>query len=240
MDMNHNNLQTTASEKHTYMNKRLNLHACLIVVIIAAGYLSVMYLGCRIWPLNFVDCADSFQSFHLILFAPAGLAFTMVSLDTFYKNKESRKTALISTGIVATVIGLASFAMSQYAPVTHDAAIFCLTMLIVWVSLLINRSLRKALLSWAIATVFLSTVMVAFPDGQVLISLLYVMFSGGVALYATGVSKLAEYVGVIIVGMILVLVCVMAHMAVVELGPIPPGYEWLLVNSLFHNSPTSR
>lgn len=193
------------------------------------AYLSMVLLGCHAWNFDFMGCADTFQSFHLILYAPAGLSFTAVSLDVFNKNKASRKTALDYTGIVAIVAVLASFVMSQIASVTHDAAIFCLTMMTVWISLSSTKSSGRALLSWSIVAAFLAAVMVfAFPDHQALVSLLYVLFSGGFALYATGASRLAEYSGIVVCAAILALVGIMAHTAVAEFGMVPPGYEWLL------------
>lgn len=210
------------------MIKRRNFRVRLVVGVMVAAYASVVFLGCHAWRLDFMGCTDSFQSLHLLLYAPAGLSFTAVSV-AFYKNKEPRKTTLAYTGIVATVAVLASFAMSQIATVTHDTAIFCLTLMTVWISLLITKSSRGALLGWAIVAAFLAAVMVfAFPDHQVLVSLLYVLFAGGVALYATGASKLAEYSGIAVCVAILALVGFMAYAAVDEWGMVPPGYEWLL------------
>ena len=208
--------------------KQRNFRARLVMGVTAAVYLPGMLLGCHAWSLDFMGCTDSFQSLHLFLYAPASLSFAAVSV-AFYKNKEPRKTTLAYTGIVTTVAVLASFSMSQIASVTHDATIFCLTLMTVWISLSITKSSRGALLGWAIVAVFLAAVMVfAFPDHQVLVSLLYVLFSGGVALYATGASKLAEYSGIVVCAAILALVGFMAHSAVAEWGMVPSGYEWLL------------
>ena len=200
----------------------------MIVGGIAAAYLFVVLLGCSLWSLDFAGCAYSFQSFHLVLFAPAGLSFTAVSLAIFHKTRESRKTAITYTGIVATVVVLASFTMSQIASVTHDTAMLCLILIVVWISLSSTKSLRNALLGWAIVAAFLAAVMIALPDHQTLASLLYAMFSGGVALYATGASRLAELSGFAICLAILASVVVMAHEAVAEWGMPPPGHEWLL------------
>ena len=219
-----------ALKQHIYMNKCQKFWTWLVVGGIAALYLSMVFLGCQAWGLDFMGCTNDFQQFHLILYTPAGLSLIAVSLARFYKNKKLRKITLTYTGIVATVAILASFAMSQIASVTHDMVIFFLTLVTVWISLSITRSLRGALLGWAIVAVFLACVMVfAFPDHQVLVSLLYVLFSGGVALYATGASRLAEYGGLAVCVAILALVGVMAYAAVAEFGMLPPGYEWLLV-----------
>ena len=156
-------------KQYMSMTGRRNSQICLIVGGMVAAYLVVVFLGCHAWSFDFIDCTDSFQSFHLILYAPADLSFTAVSLAVFYKNKEARKIALTYTGIVATVAVLASFTMSQIASMTHDTAILCLILVTVWISLSITKSLRGALLSWATVTAFLVTVMVfVFPDHQVL------------------------------------------------------------------------
>ena len=189
------------------MNERQDHRTYLMVGGIAAAYLFVVLLGCHLWPLDFIDCAHSFQSFHLVLFAPAGLSFTAVSLVLFHKTRESRKTAITYTGIVATVAVLMSFTMSQIASVTHDTAMLCLILIVVWISLSLTKSLSGALRSWAIVAAFLAAVMVALPDHQTLASLLYAMFSGGVALSTTRANKLAEYVGLAICVPFFILVC---------------------------------
>lgn len=214
---------------YTPMNKRQNHRAYLIAGVIAATYLAVVYLGCHAWSLDFMGCTDSLHPFNFILYTPASLSLTAVSLTTFYNNKKSSKTSPTYTGIVVTVAILISFTMSQIASMTHDTAIFCLALITVWISLPITKSLRGAFLGWAIVTMFLAIVMIfVFPDHQVLVSLLCVLFSGGVALYATGASKLAEYSGYAVCMAILVLVGVMAYTAVAEWGMPPPGYEALL------------
>lgn len=216
-------------KRYAPMNKRQHPRAYLIAGGIAIAYSAIVYLGCHGWSLDFMGCTDSLHPFNFILYAPAGLALTAVSLITFYNNKEPRKTTLTHTGIVVTVAILISFAMSQIASVTHDTAILCLTLVTVWFSLSITMSLRRALLGWAIITAFLAAVLIfVFPDHQVLASLLCVLFSGGVALYATGASKLAEYSGYAVCMAILALVGIMAYTAVAELGILPPGYEVLL------------
>lgn len=211
------------------INKREDFRTYLVVGGITATYLFVVFLGCYLWPLDFIDCAYSFQLFHFVLFVPAGLSFTAVSLVLFYETRESRKTAITYTGIVSTVTVLVSFTMSQIVSVTHDTAIFCLILVVVWISLSLTKPLRRALLSWVIVAVFLVYVMIAYPDNQVLVSLLYALFSGGVVLYATGANKLAEYAGIVVVATILTLVGVMAYEAVAEWGMPPPGYEILVV-----------
>ncbi len=208
-----------------FMNKRGDLRPYAVVGGIAATYLSAAFLGCYLWPLDFIDCAHSFQSFHLVLFAPASLSFTAVSLVLFYETRESRKTAITYTGIVATVTVLVSFTMSQIASVTYDMAIFCLILVVVWISLSLTKSLRGALLGWVTVAAFLVYVMVAYPANQTLVSLLYALFSGGVALYATGAKKLAWYAIFVMVATILTLAGVMAYVVVAERGMPPPGYE---------------
>lgn len=214
--------------QHASTNKRRNLRTYSIVGGIAVAYLFIVFSGC-VWPLGFTDCANSLQPLHLGLYAPASLSLTAISLAKFYKTREPRKTAITYTGIVAAVTILVSFVMSQIASVTHDMAIFCLTMMTVWISLSITKSMRWALLGWVIVVAFLAYVMIfAFPDHHALVSLLCVLFSGGVALYATGASRLAEWSGCAMCLAILALVGVMAHVTVAELGMPPPGYEALL------------
>ena len=215
-----------------FMNKRGDLRTYSVVGGIAATYLFVVFLGCYLWPLDFIDCAYSFQPFHFVLFAPAGLSFTAVSLVLFYETRESRKTAITYTGIVSTVTVLVSFTMSQIVSVTHNTAIFCLILVVVWISLSLTKSLRMALLSWVIVAGFLVYVMIEYPDNRVLVSLLYALFSGGVALHATGANKLSEYAGIVVVVTIPALVCVMAYAAVVEWGMSPLNYERLVFNTL--------
>ncbi len=192
--------------------------------------MAVVYLSCHVLSSDFMGCIASLHTFNFILYAPAGLVLTAVSLIRFYNNKEPRKTILTHTGIVVIVAILISFTMSQIASMTHDTAIFCLTLVAIWISLSIAMSLRRALLGWAIITAFLAAVMIfAFPDHQVLVSLLCVLFSGGVALYATGASKLPEYSAHAVCVAIFTLVGIMAYAAVAEWGMPPPGYEVLLV-----------
>lgn len=220
--------EQTPLRQHVYMNKRGNLRTYSIVGVIAVAYLSVVLLGCHLWRLGFVDCAYSFQSFHLVLFAPASLSFTAVSLAIFHKTRELRKTAITYTGIVATVVVLASFPMSQIASVTHDMAIFCLILITVWTSLSF-KPLCKALRAWVIVAVFLATVMIlVVPTNQALVLLLYALFSGQAALYATSVNRLPLRASFVTFVAILAIVGVMAYVAVAEWGMPPPGYEVLV------------
>lgn len=217
-------------EWYTPINKRLNFRVYSIVSGIAAVYLIVVLLGCHAWRFGFVDCTYSFQSFHLVLFAPANLSFTAVSLVIFHKTRESRKTAITYTGIVATVAVLTSFAMSQIASVTHDTAIFCLILVVVWIALSSTKSLRRALFLWIIVATFLVYVMIfAFPTNQALVLLLYALFSGGAALSATSANRLPERAGIVVVMTILALVGVMAYVADAEWGMPQPSYEALVM-----------
>ena len=212
------------------MNRRRGYRACLIVGGMAVGYLLLASLACGAGSLDFLECTGSLHSHHLVLYAPADLSFVVVSLVLFYKSGEPRKTHLTYTGIVATIAVLASFTMFQIPSVSHDAAIFCITMVTLWISLSLTKSLRGALCSWAMVAVFLTSVIVfAYSDHQILVSMLYALFSGGVVLHATGASNLAKYACFGMVVTIILLVVVMADAAVAELGMVPPGYEWLLL-----------
>lgn len=112
-----------------------------IVAVVAAVYVSMIFLVCHVQWAGFAACADSFDHLHLALYAPSGMIITGDSLIRLHR-RPSPKIPLHYTGIVAILAILASFVMSQIPSMQHDMAIFCFTAVTVWVSLSLVKPMK--------------------------------------------------------------------------------------------------
>ncbi len=189
---------------------------------------ALVYLSC-IFPLHVIECTGSLQSISLAIFVLSGVSSAAYSLFRFYKKHGTYKDQLISTGIVGFVAFLIALVISVISP-AYDMAVFCVTLVGIWLSLSANNRSRRASIGLLLFAAFLAGVMVfVHHDHPALIPLLYAAFSAGAALRHTGARKLAEWGCLGVVGSILALIGIMGLAAVIEMGMPPEGYEGLIL-----------
>ena len=189
---------------------------------------ALIYLSC-ILPIHAIECTGMLQSISLAIFLLSGVSSAAYSLFRFYKKHGTYKAQLISTGIVALVAGLAALVIYVIAP-THNAIVFAVTMVSIWLSLSSTNQSLKASAGWLLIATFLAVVMIfVHNDFQALIPLLYAVFSTGATLRRTGARRLAMqgcHMTIILIGS---LIGIMGYCAVDEMGMLPISHIHLIV-----------
>ena len=210
------------------MNRRQKLCISVLAIGVAIAY-TVAYLGCHMASLDIAKCADPLNEFSYYAFVPASLVSAACVLFQFYKKHRPDKTHLAATCVVI-IITVMLVIVTSVVTEAYDMSIFCLTLVVIWLSLLADNRFVRAIVGWPAFALFLALVMVfVFPDYPVVISLLYALFSGGAALYQTGARKLAELGCYVVAGSIVVLIAIMGGIAVAEMGMPGEGYEILIL-----------
>lgn len=206
------------------MNRRQKLWISVLAIGVAVAY-TLAYLGCHTMSLDIAECADSLDEFSYYVFVPAGLVSAACVLFLFAKKHRPDKDYLTITCIFTLIAAMISIVVSVVTD-AYNMPIFCLTLVIIWLSLsTANRSLVM-FVGWPLFAGFLTYVVVfVFPDYPVVISLLYALFSGGAALYQTGARKLAELGGYVVAGSIVVLIAVVGCIAVAKMRMPGEGNE---------------
>ena len=171
------------------------------------------------------------------IYVIAGVSFVAYLMFQLYR-KGAYKTHLTFAAIVTLATVMASLVIPQITT-AYNMPMFCITLVIIWLSLADTHRFWWAFAGWSLFTGFLIGVMLfGDSDYRVVVSMLYALFTGGSTLYHTGARRLAEWGGVIVAGSILALIGIMALVVVVEMGMPPEGYEILLwYETMFRATP---
>lgn len=219
------------------VSKREKIAILALIGAVMVAYV-LAFLGCHTALLDVVECTDLLEWLSYYIFAPSSVSFAGYMWFEFCKKHRVFKDHLTFTGIFTCIAVMAALVISLITT-TYHMTIFCITLVIIWLSLSDTHRFWQPIARWSVLAAFLIFVIVCFyRDIPVVISLLYAMFTGWATLRKTGAHRFSEYGACAVVAAIFVLSGIMGYDAVDEMGMPGEGQEvWILIVGMLRADP---